>query len=223
MRLARNEALMKAHRLLSMICDACEKYEIAGSIRRKRSTVGDAEIVAIPYFDHEKVPRGLFGAPEPIKINLLWRRLDNLIEQGDLMKARYLDKNGRESRRWGEIYRGVSLPDDSFKFEIFTADHENWGLILMIRTGSAGFSRGFVTHLLRKTDLRAHQGRLVRVFPHAGEKKSSELLACDIVETVPVRSEHSLFELAGLVFRYPEFRDNAESIVPEREGERCLN
>lgn len=108
--IAVTDARAAADKLVALIRDACERVEIAGSIRRGKAEVHDAELVVIPRAG-------------------LWPLLDGLVAQGVVGKAVYSD--GKQ--RWGQTQRGVDV--DGVMVEIFTADAINWGYQLWLRTG----------------------------------------------------------------------------------------
>lgn len=161
-------------------------WEIAGSIRRRKPEVGDVEHVCIPDFV-ESTSGNLFGGTE--KVNALWQRLDALVESGELQRALYVDKNEAVTQRWGEKYRGVMFR--GMKHEIFTADPENWGAQLLIRTGSAEFSKRVVDTILRAGMYRQMDGHLVHVASGA---------------VVPVPDEETFLKFAGMKWIPPEQR-----------------
>lgn len=126
-----------------------ERWEIAGSVRRKKSEVGDVEHVVIP-------KRNFRGE------SLLWHRIEKLTRDPNdmfadpdapLSKHQY-PPNG--SPRWGEKYRGVDFR--GFAHEIFCAESANWGSVLTIRTGPAAFSEMLVTRLKQSGKLRQQDG-----------------------------------------------------------------
>ncbi|MDB5294955.1 MAG: hypothetical protein JWO31_938 [Phycisphaerales bacterium] len=115
-------------------------WSAAGSVRRRCPEVGDVDHVVIPAVG-ELAGDGLFGATEPA--NLLWHHLDGLVAAGTVAKA----WNGR-SFCWGEKKRSVSFR--GFTHEVWTADADNWGSVLAIRTGPDPFSQRLVVGLQRQ-------------------------------------------------------------------------
>lgn len=113
-RMALAEALVKVEAVAELLASACERIEIAGSIRRGKETVKDAELVAI----------SLPG-------DKLLALLDALVERGTIAKAIYPDGK----TRWGQKYRGFMY--DGLRVEVFIADAENWGYQYWLRTGPA--------------------------------------------------------------------------------------
>jgi DNA polymerase/3'-5' exonuclease PolX len=124
--------------------DMYEQWEIAGSIRRGKPLVGDIEHVVIPAFGDVDVGGSLF--PDYRRVNLLWHRLDELLAAGRVEKALYGD--GPTPRtKWGDRSRGVSV--SGVTHDLYTADADNWGSVLAIRTGPGGYSKMLVNALQR--------------------------------------------------------------------------
>ena len=55
-RIPLNKAIAISEEFIALISDACERVEVAGSIRRRSGSVGDVEICCIP-----KLEPDLFG------------------------------------------------------------------------------------------------------------------------------------------------------------------
>ncbi|HEY1197596.1 MAG TPA: hypothetical protein VGG32_02565 [Thermoplasmata archaeon] len=170
--------------------DAFSRAEVAGSVRRCRPQVGDIEIVA------EVDPEREFGATERIKgvlQSLGVRRADPIVR-----------KDGIEVRApWGEHYmKGVlpvwpaALSDDpqAVQLDLFIVrPPADWGVIFLIRTGSAEFSQAVVTRL-HQYGLQSGGGRLMRVGQFIPDPY------------VPCPDEEAFFRLAHLPFVPPERR-----------------
>ena len=158
------------------------RWTIAGSVRRGKAEVGDIEHVVEPAFG--EVPTGdMFGGTE--RRNLLWAALDAMIANGTLAKHVYHTAVGDQSR-WGDSYRGVDFR--GFNNEIFTATPNNYGAILLIRTGPADYSKNFVDRFLRGHLYRQQGGNLVHI-------KSGGI--------VPIPDEETYFKMAGLPYVHP--------------------
>jgi len=97
--------------LVEILRPACERIEIAGSVRRGKLEVKDAEVVIIP-------------TPELLPLT------DTLIEYGKAQYALYGDK---KTKRWGTAYRGLLFRD--IKCELFMTTAESWGYQYWLRTG----------------------------------------------------------------------------------------
>lgn len=121
-----------AKRLVEFLNPACERIEIAGSIRRKKAMVGDIEIVAIP-----KPEEGLFEKSYD------GYRVQNYLLFGDkeppavyMLERPFFSKQGP----WYCQFQFMG-----FTVDLFLATPEKWGCVYLIRTGSADFSRRMVT------------------------------------------------------------------------------
>lgn len=107
------EAYEIALRVLKDLRPFCSRIEIAGSLRRKKSDVGDIEIVAIPL---------------PYNTGLFEDGLASVVNKWEKVKGELPCK-----------YTQRVLPE-GIKLDLFFAEESNWGLIFAIRTGSADFS-----------------------------------------------------------------------------------
>jgi DNA polymerase/3'-5' exonuclease PolX len=136
-RLPLQEALVLARELVALLSPACERIQIAGSIRRHKPDVGDIELVMIPKI--QPVSCNLFGE-ESVNLNLQFALVMDLIEQGVLSHRR--DIHGRSAcgdRMQRLLYKGVAT-------DLFCVlPPAQWGVILAIRTGPAEMNRRIVT------------------------------------------------------------------------------
>ena len=107
------EAYKIALEVLEQLKPYCERIEIAGSLRRKKSEVGDIEIVAIP---------------KPYSVGLLEDGIASVVNKWQKVKGELPCK-----------YTQRVLPE-GIKLDLFFAEEGNWGSILAIRTGSADYS-----------------------------------------------------------------------------------
>lgn len=108
-----SKALAIAERVKAELEPHCERIEIAGSIRRKKTEVKDIEIVAIP---------------KPYETGLFASGIATVVTKWQAVKGTLPCK-----------YTQRILPE-GIKLDLFFAEPDNWGLILAIRTGSAEFS-----------------------------------------------------------------------------------
>lgn len=122
-----------AEEFIETIQPYCERIAIAGSLRRGKPWVRDMEIVAVP----KRTPQhDLFG-----EIVGYTNHLDEFIVAATPISPR-LDSRGQGA--WGERYKRAlhcGVPLDLF----CVLPPAQWGLIYMIRTGPADFSRRLVT------------------------------------------------------------------------------
>lgn len=170
--------------LVARLEPACERIEIAGSIRRGKAWVTDIEIVAIPKM--ETVARDLFGNPV--------RRRDLLSDTCGMLRdagvlADRLDVQGRpawDAKYKRMLYRGVAV-------DLFAATPDNWGLILLLRTGPAEFNRRLVSS-------KSFGGYL----PFGFMVNDGSLWIGS--ERVPTPEERDVFNLINLPWMEPEER-----------------
>src|SRR5438094_10621249 len=141
------DARRLATEVVQLLKPACERIEIAGSIRRTQSDIGDIELLGIPRTESRQAD--LFG--ECLEtIDLLAQRTDALLAEG--VFTHRPDRNGRPSygpRYKRLVYRGLGL-------DLFTTVPENWGIIFLIRTGPASFSQKLMTDRRRGGWMPAH-------------------------------------------------------------------
>ena len=133
----RDEALRSARRFISILEEAnvTERIELGGSLRRGVPFVKDIELVVIPRVTEET---DLFGTVIGRR-NHFYELLLDLRATGVLQDR--LDKDqrphfGEKSQRC--LFQGYAL-------DIFSATEDNFGLIYLLRTGPAKFSKAFVT------------------------------------------------------------------------------
>lgn len=125
-------AMVLADQLLAQLAPACERIAIAGSIRRRKASVKDIELVAIP----KQIPSGdLFG-------DVMKSALDDLLEAE--IAAGRLAWNVQHKGN-GPRYKCLWLPDADLAVDLFLADVDNWGNQLVIRTGDGNFTKRLVT------------------------------------------------------------------------------
>ena len=122
------------------------RVEVAGSIRRGKSEVGDVEIVA-------QAARGC--RPEGVRTVLERLR----VRRGEPNKAGAAAPWGeRYYRGLAEIAEGTEAGVDFF----VVLPPAEWGVVFAIRTGSAEFSQAVVTRLHR-WGLKSDQGRILQI------------------------------------------------------------
>ena len=129
--------------ILGQLAPACERIEIAGSIRRRKPEVGDIELVAVPRIE-STVEYDLWGNQVTTTRSLLNARRDELLDEGTLAEHPDDPKRGpRYSKLW--------IPDAGVQLDLFTASADfSFGLILLLRTGPADYSQRFVTQIKQR-------------------------------------------------------------------------
>lgn len=189
-RRAWQSALADADDFRSLINPAitCERYEVAGSIRRRKPDVGDVDIVAIPKVA-EIAAGDMFGTPTDT--NLLWARLDALLAGGEI-KKHIKDTKAGPRTKWGDICRAVEWRGCCY--EINLAHLDNWGVVLAVRTGPEEVSKDLVTRIQRY-GYRSRDGFFIY-----------DIKSTPAATLIPVRTEEAFFKMAGLQCLPPERR-----------------
>ena len=130
-------AIKVAEVLVEHLRPACERIEIAGSIRREKAEVKDIELVCVP--DLTRVPRRApleFGKPIPPSYKT---KLDQLVAEMELDDDARIEKNGDRMKSFYLKYAGI-------KVDLFIVlPPAMWGVQMVIRTGPADFSHWCVT------------------------------------------------------------------------------
>lgn len=172
---------------LEELAPHCERIEIAGSIRRKKDYVGDIEMVAIPKF--ETWGSELFGEP------LLFNCLEKVINEAH--------KNGLVLIKNGSRYKQMILPNNNSKETCYPGDilldlfivlpPAQWGVLFLIRTGPAEFSRKAVT-----------QKNIGGYLPSDCIVKDGQVLRNGVL--IPMSEEDDFLELLGMPGLKPEER-----------------
>lgn len=172
-----------AGRLVSQMSPFCRRAQIAGSIRRGRQEVKDIEIVAVPEWGESSLGLFLDGGE---KINKLLQWAFDAESAGDLtwIKPGTHEVIPWEPKRDGKYWRALLC--EGIKLDLFLTTEEQWGLIYLIRTGSAEFSQGVMTYVKHQTAYRIKDGALLdgegKALPTPEEEDVFKLLRLDYVE-----------------------------------------
>lgn len=152
-----------AERFINLIKPFCKRAEIAGSLRRGKSEIGDVDIVI---------------------------ERDKWLLDSYLLKA--CEKDGiykHPGYKNGPKYKQVRF--EGIKFELYFATKENWGLIFLIRTGPADFSKNMLSKW--------------KTVSNGGESRNGMLYTGDN-KAVSVYQEVDFFKLINQVYIEPENR-----------------
>jgi len=106
-----------ARKVVEELRPACERVEIAGSLRRGKPAVHDVDIVLLPRL------RSAVGLET--STSCLDEILSALINRGSLRVAR----DGEKVRRFIATKTGIPI-------DVYIATHNTWATLLLIRTGS---------------------------------------------------------------------------------------
>ena len=159
-----SQAMRAAGELQGRLAPHCQRLKVAGGIRRRVGEVDELSMVAIPLFrdgaPRERRQRSLWepapeAAPPPPRINAMWDYLERMTGDG----ASRLQGTFRRGERWGERFR--QLWWEGYPVELQLADLDNWGYILLLRTGPTSFVQRYV-QALRRRRLEPRGGRVRR-------------------------------------------------------------
>lgn len=136
-RIPLDEACAIADDVITQLSPHCSKLQIAGSIRRRRRTIGDIEIVCLPHA-YEASP--LFPTGIATVVNQ-WGKI-----RGEL-PCRYTQR----------------LLPCGMKLDLFMPDPRGYGLQLAIRTGSADWCKKVLAPAWVRAGYRSEGGLLHHV------------------------------------------------------------
>lgn len=119
-----------AAELCAALRPACDRIIVAGSLRRRKPTIGDVEILYIAKTESRPDPRDLFSS---CAFNLA----DEVI--GELEKAGILTrrKNIKGAEMFGAVNKLMVHRETGLPVDLFAATTENWFNYLVCRTGPA--------------------------------------------------------------------------------------
>lgn len=184
-----------AEAIVRELAPACERLEIAGSIRRGVAEVKDIELVAIP----GGLARDLFGAVDLEAPHDLERALERLIDARRL-RARM---TAAGLLRLGPRFKALEAVRSEIPVDLFIVlPPAQWGALFAIRTGPAEYSQRLVT-ACRERGLVCDGGRLRRAT--SGRIPASDRWGAELVD-VPTPEERDFIEACGVPFVPPEQR-----------------
>ena len=176
----RAEALHVAEEICEALRAVTVKREIAGSLRRGKTMVGDIELLYIPRWS--VAPLDMFSDLQ----NLAEKAIATLVEEGVLMARR--NRNGGVA--WGEKNKLAVHCRTGIPVDLFAATEANWWNYLVCRTGPAALNTRICVAAQRKRWKWNPYG--------AGFSREGEI--------VTMTSEADVFEFVGLPYQKPEER-----------------
>lgn len=185
-----DEARPIAWSLIESLYYACERIEVAGSIRRGRPDVGDIELLAVSKTHEEQVPGGLFDGPQTVTVMDIALAVGELLAKGVLTGV-----DGHKAD--GERYIKSRHAASGLQVDLFIVrPPASWGVLHLIRTGPATYSQWVVTEARR------------RGFHVASAQLHRGSLGCGIApcEVVPTPEEGDVFRALGIPPLRPEER-----------------
>lgn len=140
-RISHAKATAIAAKLQELLSPACDRIEVVGSLRRCKPDVGDIEFALLPKFDDPLAD--LFGTPVPDAVPT-YSALDRVI--ADMIEQRYLSPGGSNGARRKRFVLTGRSRYPGFGIELYiAASRDNFGNVMLIRTGPDDFSRPCVT------------------------------------------------------------------------------
>ncbi len=168
-----------ADKWLDYLAPACTRIEIAGSVRREKPEVKDIELVAVPLIHQEE---DLFGGPGE-KVNIL----ETLI--GGLKRGKGFRSIVKDGPRYKQIVLNEGINLDLF----IVLPPAEWGVLFLIRTGPADFSKKLVTSRraggLLPSNLKVKDGAVWRG-----------------IDKLPTPEERDVFRLLDMAYTEPRER-----------------
>ena len=172
-----------AEELCDLLHPRCDRVQVAGSIRRKRSYVKDIELLCV-----SKVwsSQDLFGglATNGYELDL---KLDELVVDGSVLKKRP-NKAGRYT--YGEQNKLLTHVPSGIPVDIFSVPPANWGMALVVRTGPKDFNIRMMARF-KELGMRGH------AYGGVTDQEGTELRCPD---------EETVFRLLGWTWIPPEER-----------------
>lgn len=164
---------------------ACERLVVAGSLRRRRPTIGDVEILYISRTETRPDPADLFRNVQVILVDEVIATLEN----AGVLERR---TNTKGSEMFGEKnklmrHRATGLPVD-----LFATSEASWWNYLVCRTGPAESNTRIAT-LARE---KGYQwGPYSPGFTHLGNGRITRM-----------KSEEAVFQFVGIPYLPPDQR-----------------
>ena len=157
--------LAEAEKLMSEVIKEMEPHSErispAGSVLRKKATIGDLEVVVIA---------------KPYSVGIFENGLAKVVNQWVKIKGEMVYGLCKYTQR--------KLPC-GMKLDIFFATAENWGSILAIRTGSADYSHKVLAHGWSANGYKSEGGILVREGERFNVPEEKDLFRMSGVKWVP--------------------------------------
>lgn len=139
------EAMGVADQIAAELRPLCDHFEIAGSIRRRKPTVGDIEIVYVPKMAEILFPGDLVPRVGPV----IEAEIDRMLRAGILAKRPL--KNGATA--FGEKNKLLVHCETGIAVDLFSTVEYCWWNYLVCRTGGAA-SNTFIATAARRQGMK---------------------------------------------------------------------
>ena len=176
------KATQLAESIVAAIAPACSRAHVAGSIRRLKPEVKDIEVVAI-VTDYAELYRRLSAFGRFIKPGV-----PDVIDWPPKDNAKYIRM----------------LIDEQVKLDLFIANHDNFGALFTMRTGSGigpDGTFGFVPGIFASWKRVSGGGRMVNCMPTKPDKVA-----------ISVPEEEDFFRVCGVEWIPPELRRSFKDV-----------
>lgn len=181
----------------------CNKINIAGSIRRKKATVGDIEIVCSP----KKVPAGQSSLFDEVTELVSAKEFHNAVSQ--LGAIELGNPDGRQMK--------ILLPE-GIKLDLFMPQPHDYYRIYAIRTGSAQYSSLILATTWKRKGWVGTEHGLRRIEDCKEMAENKWKLINTKGELPPVwASEEKFFEWLGVKWVEPSIRDILSSYATNQQ------
>ena len=183
------EANKIAQGIIDWLRPACERLEVAGSLRRGRQWVSDIEIVAKP----KLMP---FDELRPL--------IERVVDEGLLQEG--LPSKDSKRAAFGPRYYRLQHPMPCIQVDIFVVlPPRDWGVLYCIRTGSAEFSHWIVTEALRR-GMKVKDGQLFRMGIFDNTSRGTIYDESKLTK-IPCPEEQNFFQALGIPYLEPSQRE----------------
>jgi DNA polymerase (family 10) len=172
-----------AKKIVTVLTPFCEKITIVGSIRRRRPEVNDIDIVLISGNEVGLQREIATGTLREVAVSPYdtWTKTMPLILAGPPL----------------QLQKGIAGPwlmefvsPDGFRIDLYRATQDNWGTLLLIRTGS-----------------KEHNVKLCSLARDKGLKLSANQGVLSDCKVLASRTEDEIFTALGLPYILPEHRE----------------
>jgi DNA polymerase/3'-5' exonuclease PolX len=179
----RADALDVARELCAILKPVTDQLIVGGSLRRRRQTVGDVEIVFVP-----KVVQRPIDLVSTAPVDLAEECINRLVTEGVLAKR----TNVNGSTMWGMKNKLAVHVDLGMPVDFFATLPQCWFNYLVCRTGPAALNGEIAKRAIAK-------GWHWQPYGVGFRTTSGDIHVCD--------SERAVFEFVGLPYREPWERD----------------
>jgi len=171
---------------------SCVRWEIAGSIRRKKAFVSDIEVVLVPIQRAQPPAQMELGmddlAPPAVLVSLLDEKVDALLKKGILEKR----KSSNGNTMCGGSLKYLRHVPTGIPIDFFICSLETWTTTFVTRTGS----KDLVEELARRAKAMGYGWNPGGV----GFTRKADGVK------IPITTEEAAFQFVGLPYLPPEER-----------------